>query len=102
MTRASARGDDDAAVAILVIKGVNKAVPFAPDYKDFLFGDKGTGRRYAPRPTSPWGTPTFPCGPSWPSCMDGGYSATGISFTPMDRVHGQPGCGAPCSTFCAT
>jgi hypothetical protein len=46
------------------------------------------------------GTPTFLCSPSWPSCMDGGFSATGISFMPMDRVHGQLSCGAPCSPFC--
>ena len=64
MTRAPARGDDDAAVAILVIKGVNKAVPPAPDYKDFLFGDKGTGRRYAPRPTSPWAPPRSSAAPA--------------------------------------
>ena len=64
VTRAPARGDDDAAVAILVIKGVNKAVPPAPDYKDFLFGDKGTGRRYAPRPTSPWAPPRSSAAPA--------------------------------------
>ena len=64
VTRASARGDDDAAVAILVIKGVNKAAPSAPDYKDFLFGDKGTGRRYAPRPTSPWAPPRSSAAPA--------------------------------------
>ena len=64
VTRASARGDDDAAVAILVIKGVNKAAPCATDYKDFLFGDKGTGRRYAPRPTSPWVPPRSSAAPA--------------------------------------
>ena len=64
VTRAPARGDDDAAVAILVIKGVNKAVPSAPDYKGFLFGDKGTGRRYAPRPTSPWAPPRSSAAPA--------------------------------------
>ena len=64
VTRASARGDDDAAVAILVIKGVNKAAPRAPDYKNFLFGVKGTGRRYAPRPTSPWAPPRSSAAPA--------------------------------------
>ena len=57
VTRAPARGDDDAAVAILVIKGVNKAVSPAPDYEAFPFGDKADGRRYAPTTTSPWAPP---------------------------------------------
>ena len=57
VTRASARDDDGAAVAVLVIKGVNKAVSPAPAYEGFLFGDKAVGRRYAPRTTSPWAPP---------------------------------------------
>ena len=57
VTRASAQGDDDAAVAISVIKGVNKAAARRPDYESFLFGDKETGRRYTPRRTSLWAPP---------------------------------------------
>ena len=56
MTRALARDDDDAAVAVSMYKAVNKAEPSKADNKYCLFGDKGTVCSYAPRTTSPWVT----------------------------------------------
>ena len=58
--RNTMRGDDDAAVAVLVIKGVNKAAPCTIDYEYYLFGDKGAGQRYVPRWTSLWAPPHDP------------------------------------------
>ena len=56
VTRAPARDDDDAAVAVSMYKAVNKAVPSKADNEYCLFGDKGTVCSYAPRTTSPWVT----------------------------------------------
>ena len=45
------------------------------------------------------GSATFLCGsaarPEWPVVSLPPASA----FAPVDRVHGRPGCGAPCSPF---
>ena len=54
VTRALARDDDDAAVAVSMYKGVNKAAPSKADNEYCHFGDKGTACSYAPRAMSPW------------------------------------------------
>ena len=47
-TQSDARDDDDATVAVLLYKAVNKAVASKADSQYCHFGDKGTGGRYAP------------------------------------------------------
>ena len=99
VTRASARDDDDAAVAILVYKEVNKAGASKADSKTCHFGDKAAGRRYAPSATSPWGMPQGSAAPAHRPGWTVSFSAKDDVLSAMDRVHGQPLRCALCSTF---
>ena len=55
VTGAPTRGDDSAAVAVLMYKAVKRGCTKQRSYKNCHFGDKGTVCCYTPRTTSPWG-----------------------------------------------
>ena len=87
VTRASARSDDNAAVAVPVYKAVNKAAPSKADNETCHSGDKGTVCSYAPRATSPWDTPHL-SGASPPSGWPVAFPAFVTLPPAVDRVHG--------------